>query len=542
MKKVNNNELEFKDGLDDVYVAGGKKQLPKRESASARRPGEALKFNFAESSGKKAATTSKPTTDSPAAMSAAPADGKTTNPVGVRKSWKLPGAKPIDYATVDGTQLLLQQKHMHLGILLMIIAMLCFGMVMIFSASMNVGMYSQNNPFFYIKRQYMATMLGLVVMFVVANIDIRAFNRAIWVKLYYIGTLGLLFLVLIPGIGTYYNGQRRWLKLPFMSNTTFQPSEIAKVGVPFVLAFYFSRLQKIREQGGLTLNGSWKQRWFDGLVDVVIPVAIVLSWCALISMQSHMSAVFIMLLLTFVLLLAMRLPWRSWLFGGTELTCALLAFLLMVLLARPFLPANFTRRWDHLTKRLEIFRVQNKEADEEAKVSVKSDVDTYHSTQAFIAIAGGGLTGVGLGQGKQKLNYLPEGHNDYIFSNIVEELGFIGGVFVLGMFVVFFLIGCSIVTRTVGIFPRLISLGYIFLLTIQGILSIAVNVGVIPPTGISLPFFSFGGTSNVFFLFAAGCILSISKFAVRPSLAKRQEIMQVEAEIKQKYRDKGVRV
>ena len=441
---------------------------------------------------------------------------------------------------LSGSQNLLRQKHMHLGILLMIIAMLCFGLVMIFSASMNIGMYANNNPFFYINRQYVATLIGLFVMFVVANIDIRAFNRLFFVVLYYLGTMGLLLLVLIPSIGTFYNGQRRWLKIPFSGNTTFQPSEIAKVGVPFILAFYFSTITKLRDQGYFNLQSAWQQRWLDGFVDIAFPTLIVLSWCLPISLQSHMSAVFIMLLLTFVLLLVMRLPWRSWLYGGSELAALFLAFVLMLVVLKPLLPANFTRRWDHLAKRVEIFKVQNQ--DEEEAKEKKIDVDTYHSDQAFIAIASGGLTGTGLGQGKQKLNYLPEGHNDYIFSNIVEELGFIGGCSVLSMFIIFFIIGCSVVTRTIGIYPRLISFGYLFLLTIQGVLSIAVNVGVIPPTGISMPFFSFGGTSNVFFLFAAGCILSISKFAVRPSIAQKQEVMLAEQEIKQKFKDQGLRV
>lgn len=441
---------------------------------------------------------------------------------------------------LSGTENLLRQKHMHLGILLMIVAMLCFGLVMIFSASMNIGMYANNNPFFYINRQYVATLIGLFVMFVIANININEFNRAFLAFMYYIGTMGLLILVLIPRIGIFYNGQRRWLRIPFSGNTTFQPSEIAKVGVPFILAFYFSTVVKFREKGYFNLQSSFLQRWLDGFVDIALPTGVVLVLCLPISFQSHMSAVFIMLLLTFVLLLAMRLPWRSWFYGGSELLAMFLCLLLIVFMVKPLLGPSFTRRWDHLAKRLEIFRVQNQE--DEKTQEKKVDVDTYHSDQAFIAIASGGLTGTGLGQGKQKLNYLPEGHNDYIFSNIVEELGFLGGCVVLGMFLVFFLIGCSIVTRTIGIFPRLISFGYLFLLTIQGVLSIAVNVGVIPPTGISMPFFSFGGTSNVFFLFAAGCILSVSKFAVRPSLAQKRQIAQAEGEIKQKFKDQGIRI
>lgn len=439
---------------------------------------------------------------------------------------------------VQGEMLLLRQRSMHLGILLLVITMLVFGLIMIFSTSMNIGMFSWNNPYYFINRQYIATLLGLFVMLVVANIDVRIFNKAFFAILYYLGTQVLLLLVLIPQIGTFYNGQRRWLKIPFTQNTTFQPSEIAKVGVPFILGFYFTLVSSLRERGDFNLSSPWLQRWLDGFIDIALPVCIIMSWCLPISMQSHMSAVMIMLLITFVLLLAMRLPWRSWLYGGAELGALALALILAVLIMRPLLPDNFTRRWDHLAKRIQIFMVQNEDQEEKAEV----DVDTYHSDQAFIAIASGGFTGTGLGQGKQKLNYLPEGHNDYIFSNIVEELGFVGGAAVLSLFVVFFFVGCSIVTRTKDIFARLLSLGYVFLLTLQGILSIAVNLGVVPPTGISLPFFSFGGTSNLFFLFAAGCILSISKFAVKPSLALRNRIKMTKEQLKQKYRDQGVRL
>lgn len=439
---------------------------------------------------------------------------------------------------LQGEALLLKQRNMHLGILMLIISMLVFGLIMIFSTSMNIGMFSRQNPYYFINRQYIATLLGLFVMFLVANIDIRFFNKPFFALLYYLGTQVLLLLVLIPQIGTYYNGQRRWLEIPFTGSTTFQPSEIAKVGVPFLLGFYFTIVSDFRSRGDFNLRSPWLQRWFDGFIDIALPTGIILSWCLPISMQSHMSAVFIMLILTFVLFLAMRLPWRSWLYGGTELAALGLALILAVLIMRPLLPENFTRRWDHLAKRIQIFMVQNDTEEDKAEV----DVDTYHSDQAFIAIAGGGLTGTGLGQGKQKLNYLPEGHNDYIFSNIVEELGFVGGVGVLSLFILFFFVGCSVVTRTRDIFSRLLSLGYVFLLTIQGVLSIAVNVGVVPPTGISLPFFSFGGTSNLFFLFAAGCILSISKFAVQPSLALRNRIKMTKEQLKQKYRDQGVKV
>jgi cell division protein FtsW len=159
----------------------------------------------------------------------------------------------------------------------------------------------------------------------------------------------------------------------------------------------------------------------------------------------------------------------------------------------------------HVTERIDTFLHPE---------SASSD-DTYQIDQSIIAIGSGGLTGLGLGAGRQKYNYLPEAHNDFVFAIIGEELGFVGTTAVLLLFVLFMLIGVSITARASDSFAAILAGGYTMLISIQAFLNIAVATRTIPATGISLPFFSYGGSSNFFFLIAIGLILSVSRTGQR---------------------------
>lgn len=154
----------------------------------------------------------------------------------------------------------------------------------------------------------------------------------------------------------------------------------------------------------------------------------------------------------------------------------------------------------------------NSDDEEKEDTEKKADEDdTYQIEQSIIAIGSGGMTGVGFGNSRQKYMYLPEAHNDYVYSIICEELGFVGGLTIMLLFWAFALTGFMVAWQADSLFTRILVTGYTSLLTLQAFLNIGVATGAIPPTGITLPFFSYGGTANFFFMIAVGMILSVSR-------------------------------
>lgn len=392
-------------------------------------------------------------------------------------------------------------SRLNIPLIIVVVCMLCFGLVMLYSASMTRGFQESGNTADFVIRQLIFSIIGIVSMSIFSLFDVRKLDKMFVAIVYYFITLMLLLLVLVPGIGRLVNNQRRWLPIPG-TGITFQPSEISKVGVIFCLAVYFGEIKRRRDRGYYISAHPHKQKWLDAFLDITFPFLIVLSWCIPISFQSHMSAVGIMLFMTFIVLLLNGLPIRSWIFGGLQLLAVGLVMVIIIYAVMPFLPSNFSNRWSHLVQRINIF-TESEEATE---------ADVYQTQQAEIAIGSGGLTGLGLGQGKQKYNYLPENHNDYIFSSIVEELGFVGGISVIILFLILLAIGLGISLRTRDRYGLTLSGGITILLVTQAILSISVNVGTFPPTGISLPFFSYGGSANLIFLSIVGILLSVSRY------------------------------
>ena len=177
-----------------------------------------------------------------------------------------------------------------------------------------------------------------------------------------------------------------------------------------------------------------------------------------------------------------------------------------------------SQNFSHAKTRVDTFN--NKEA-------ATSD-ESYQVDQSVIAIGSGGLTGVGLGEGRQKYNYLPEAHNDYIYAIIGEELGFAGTVSIILLFLIFLLIGLRIAWRANSPFSAVLAGAYTMLITAQAFLNIAVATNSMPATGISLPFFSYGGTSNLFFLLAIGFILAVSRTGQTTSAKNRKLISEIE--------------
>lgn len=418
------------------------------------------------------------------------------NKVKAPKLKRAASLKPADEIRVPRT--------IDFAVMLVVITLLCFGLIMLFSASMSDALADQGNTWHYVLRQVTFTLLGLFLMFLLTRLDLKVLNNTAMMVIVYLITTALLVLVLSP-VGLEINGQQRWLPIFVVSDMTFQPSEIAKIAVVYCGATYFSWLRRKRRQTRKSMSLS-RRMGRDFLFDFVIPVGAVAVWCVLIALQSHMSAILIILLITFIVLLGGGISRRSWLVALSFLAVIIASLVLIfITFKEPILEYVASNdRLDHMIQRFDIFTgSENASAD-----------DSYQADQALIAIGSGGWFGVGLGQGRQKNNYLPESHNDYIYSIVVEELGAVGGALVIALFLLFFILGMRVALRTKSLFNQVIATGFSSLIAIQAFLSIAVNLKVFIPTGISLPFFSYGGTSNIFFLIGIGLLLNVSKYGL----------------------------
>ncbi len=393
-----------------------------------------------------------------------------------------------------------EPAHVDTGLVLTIVLMLCFGLVMLFSASMSASISQTSEGTSYLFRQLTANLIGLGFIILITKFNIKVFDRIEIAAFVYVLSTMLVFLTLFS---TPINGARRWLSIPLFGS--FQPTELHKVVMVYTLACYESWLNKQRALRRFKQLKGLKGALRDAWLDILLPCIIIFLPLLIVLYQPHVSGFLIITIVSFICLLASGLRLRSWLVSGA------IGLLLIGMLAGFFvvfhdqLPESLVSRYDHVVTRLEIFTGSEDVTEDEL----------YQTRQARIAIGSGGWTGVGLAQGKQKYNYLPEGHNDYIFSNLVEETGFIGGIAVILLFLIFFILGMRVAFRASSVYSQIVATGISSLITIQALLNIGVNVEAIPPTGISLPFFSYGGTSNMFFLIGVGLLLNVSKYGVR---------------------------
>lgn len=356
--------------------------------------------------------------------------------------------------------------------LLFAIALLCaFGLVMLFSASYY---YAQNTAatrydgFFYLKSQAMYLAVGLVAMYVVSRVDYHFFDKIRVFAL--VGTLALMLLVLIPGLGVDRNGAQRWLKIPGTS-FTFQPSELAK----FALIVYMAGFKSRRPQA------------MKNLTKGVFPMLFIMGAFGLVLLlQKNMSMMVIMMMTGVVMLFL----------GGAEIK----HLLLLAGIAVPILVVAVLME-EYRISRVLMFMDPWESTEKGA----------YQLRQALIALGAGGIFGQGLNFSRQKLLFLPYGESDFIFAIIGEELGFIGCTLLILAYLFIIYRGIRIAMRCKDRFGSLMAAGITAVIGMQAAINIAVATSSIPPTGQTLPFVSAGGTSLMIFLAAAGILLNISR-------------------------------
>ena len=349
-----------------------------------------------------------------------------------------------------------------------------FGLVMLFSASYTTGYLRFGDSFHYIKSQLLCTVLGLGMMFLFSYFDHRFLRRM--VKLGYIVCLILLVLVLFSSP---INGCRRWISF---GGLTLQASEVAKFEMILLTADIAARTPQVRF-GELPLR-----RWVyhSIVVELIRPILWLVPVLILLVLEPHMSGILLTTAIVgTILLLGGSGGIITWGCAGAAL------FLLETLL-------KHVDSIDYLQSRLDGWT---------------QDLDrmTSQTKQSLYAIGSGGATGLGLGNSRQKHLFVPEPQNDFIFSIVCEELGFVGACAVVLLFVLLLWRGITIAAHAPDRFGALLVVGFTVQVALQAVLNVAVVTNTIPNTGISLPFFSSGGTSLMMLLGEMGIVLSVSR-------------------------------
>lgn len=351
-------------------------------------------------------------------------------------------------------------RYFDYSLLFLVIFLLCFGLIMLYSTSSYYGSTRYGDAAHYLKKQMLATVLGIVGMVFVSLVPYR-----IWMKLSgvaYVAALGLCVLVIFAGREV--KGQSRWLQIGPLS---FQPSEFAKLAVILVFASVIYRTSR--------QLADWKNLVKVGII--VAPIFVVVAY-------NNLSTAIIIAGIAVCMMFVASPKYSHFLIIGVLGVAAVGVFIMLA---------------GYRAERILIWR--NPEEYEKG----------YQTLQGLYAIGSGGLFGKGLGESMQKLGFIPEAQNDMIFSVICEELGLFGATCLILLYLLLIWRFMIIANNAADLFGALIVVGVMAHISIQVILNIAVVTNTIPNTGISLPFVSYGGTSILFLLGEMGLALSVSR-------------------------------
>lgn len=354
--------------------------------------------------------------------------------------------------------------------LFIVILLLAAGLIMLLSASAPAGNTIYGNSYYFFMKQFACAIIGLIGMGFVSKIKYSAYKKLI-PKMMFVCVI-LLVCVLIPGLGRRINGSRRWLNTPIIP---LQPSEFMKP----VIAMYFASLI---DSGKYNLKKPGGNLPYIGIMIIVL---------ALMLMETHLSGAIVIAGIGVTVMIA----------GGTPVKPVLLGALVIVPVAIVAVYALSPVRWARVTSFLDPFKDIRDES--------------YQVAQGLYAIGSGKLFGLGLGQSVQKYSYLPEPYNDFIFAVVCEELGLVGAAVVILLFAALIIRAVRIAMNAPDTYSSLVALGIAAQLAIQTILNIAVATSSVPNTGVSLPFFSYGGTAILTLLIEMGILLNISRYSVK---------------------------
>ncbi|MCL1917811.1 MAG: putative lipid II flippase FtsW [Peptococcaceae bacterium] len=338
-------------------------------------------------------------------------------------------------------------------------------MIMTYSASAVKGMLYYSDQYHFFKMQLLWVALGVAAMVIAMKVDIRLLWK--WAKVLFMVSLVLLILVKAPGLGRSVNGANRWIGLGPLS---IQPSEVIKLSIVIMVAKVLSQTRDFTA-------------FRRGMLPSLALLGLVL---VLVMLQPDLGTSLVIMATVCIMLVAAgaRVKHLAMLGGvGLGLVVAAIA-------AAPY-------------RMQRIFAYIDPWADPAGS--------GYQTIQSLLALGPGGVFGLGLGQSRQKFLYLPENHTDFIFAMIGEELGFIGGIFVIGVFAFLIWRGFRVAMHVRDPFLSLLAAGFTSLIGVQAMINMGVVTGLLPVTGITLPFLSYGGTSLIFTMAGAGLLLNVSR-------------------------------
>lgn len=362
-----------------------------------------------------------------------------------------------------------QRKPFDFLIFMTVLILLSFGIIMVFSASAPYAYnYLKGDTYHFLRSQLMWAGVGFAAMFAAMNIDYHKIGM--WTPLFLIISIVLLILVDIPGIGRVLNNSRRWL---IIGGQSFQPSELAKLAV--ILFFSYS-LSKRKDQ---------LKSFLKGLLPYLMLIGI---FAFLLLLQPHLSGTMVIALVAVIILFS----------AGAKISH-------FVMLAIPGVAAVGAAILFSPYRRDRFISFMDPFKDPQG--------DGWQVIQSLYAIGSGGLFGKGLGRSLQKFLYIPEPYNDFILAVLAEELGFLGVVTVLALFMIFIWRGIKISINAPDVFGSLVAIGITSLVAVQVVINVAVVTSSMPVTGMPLPFFSAGGTSLTILMGAIGILLNISRYS-----------------------------
>ncbi len=346
--------------------------------------------------------------------------------------------------------------------------LLAIGLIMVYSASAVWADHKFSDSFFFVKRQFLFAALGIVAMFVIMNVDYWVLKK--WAKPLVIVCFVLLILVIIPGVGMERNGSRSWLGVGAFS---IQPSEFMKLAMIAFLAKFLSE----------------RQRYITTIKKGLLPsLSLVFLAFGMIMLQPDLGTGTVMVGTCMIMIFIAGARIAHFVALGL---CGIAGFVGLILSA-PYRIARITSFLDPWQD------PQN---------------TGFQIIQSLYAIGPGGLFGLGLGESRQKFFYLPEPQTDFIFAILAEELGFIGGSLILLLFALLLWRGIRIALGAPDLFGSFLAVGIISMIAIQVMINIGVVTGLMPVTGITLPFLSYGGSSLTLMLMAVGILLNISRYS-----------------------------
>ncbi len=354
-------------------------------------------------------------------------------------------------------------KSINYSLFIIVTILTAIGILMIYSSSAIPALKKMNDLFFFLKRQVIWAVIGIVMMIIVSRIDYKNWDR-LFLPMF---GLTILLLIFVLVMGKEVNGARRWLRLGILS---FQPAELAKL----TIIIYMARI--------IAKKGERIKDFMNGFLPVMSVIGL---FVMLIMIESDVGTAVTIGIIALSLLFA----------GGARLKH-------IMFLAVMLTPLMYTLVFNvgYRMQRLKTYWDPWKDPYNSG----------YQIIQSYLALGSGGLFGVGLGEGKQKLFFLPEAHTDFIFSILGEELGFAGGGAVIALFAALIYLGFVITLRAEDVFARYIALGITIMIGMQAVINISVVTGLLPTKGIPLPFVSFGGSSLLVNMMSIGILMNIA--------------------------------